>query len=85
MSISRTISIFIFGVSVLMMSMPANAGGFKFTPEICKKMGLGKNWYCGETGTDQALLGGAAGAALGARAPALCCPGGILSVERQAL
>ena len=22
------------------------ASGFKFTPEICKKYGLGKNWYC---------------------------------------
>ena len=60
MSISRTISIFIFGVSVLMMSMSANAGGFKFTPEICKKMGLGKNWYCGETGTEKGAKEGAA-------------------------
>jgi conjugal transfer pilus assembly protein TraF len=60
MSISRTISIFIFAGSVLMMSMSANAGGFKFTPEICKKMGLGKNWYCGEVGAEKGAKQGAA-------------------------
>jgi len=60
MSISRTISIFIFTASVLMMSTPANAGGFKFTAEICKKMGLGKNWYCGEARTDKSPKEGAA-------------------------
>jgi conjugal transfer pilus assembly protein TraF len=60
MSISRTILIFIFAGSVLIMSMSANAGGFKFTPEICKKMGLGKNWYCGEAGTDKGTKEGAA-------------------------
>jgi conjugal transfer pilus assembly protein TraF len=60
MSLSRTISIFILTSSVLMMSMSANAGGFKFTPEICKKMGLGKSWYCGEAKSDKGIKEGAA-------------------------
>jgi thiol-disulfide isomerase/thioredoxin len=33
----------------------AIAAGFKFTPEVCKKYGLGKNWYCGSQSNDQDL------------------------------
>jgi len=28
----------------------AIAAGFKFTPEVCRKYGLGKNWYCESKG-----------------------------------
>jgi hypothetical protein len=28
--------------------LPVQANAFEFTPEVCARYGLGKNWYCGE-------------------------------------
>ena len=40
-----TISIILL-IMAKIMAKPVLAAGFKFTTEICKKYGLGKNWYC---------------------------------------
>ena len=40
-------------LSIFLMVQKVYAGGFKFTPEVCKKYGLGKNWYCGSQSNDQ--------------------------------
>ena len=38
--------VIIFIISIFLTIQEAYSGGFKFTPEVCKKYGLGKNWYC---------------------------------------
>jgi len=43
-----TLSLFL--IMSFIFSHKAISGGFKFTPEVCKKYGLGKNWYCESKG-----------------------------------